>query len=126
MAKGIASLEGIVDAKNDLEDYLKWVDKNLDTEVDKLAENIYVAALKIVPYDTGRLSAGIYARRSKAKGKRGIVVGAVAKNKKNYNYALIQHENEEYFHDYPREAKFIEKPFDDELEKFYERMRDTL
>lgn len=125
MAKGIANLEGIVDAKNDLEDYLAWVGKNLDKEVDKLAENIYISALKIVPYDEGRLSAGIYSRRSRSKRKRGIVVGAKAMHK-GYNYAVIQHENEEYFHDYPREAKFIEKPFDDELEKFYERMRDML
>lgn len=65
-------------------------------------------AKKIVPFDTGNLSSTGTVTPPKARGGRVFV--EVKFGGRRAPYAIIQHENLEYHHDPPRQAKYLEQP----------------
>lgn len=125
------ALKAVQKSRKSLERALKYYDKELFEDiVEAESKKAYAEMVAIVPYSKhtsrtessereeyqgtgGKLQRSIYCRPTKAKNKFGIVAGASAYDPyRNFNYAGIQHENEEYRHDSPRQAHYISQPLD--------------
>ena len=120
-----ASLKSIKDAKKKLTKFLKTLETVPQEELEKTAEKIYDEAVAQVPYKTGKLENSIYVRVSKSKTKPGLVAGASAREH-GYNYAGIQHENEDYIHPIKGKAHYISDPFNKEVKLMQRRIRRRL
>ena len=120
------SQQSVKDAKKNLRDFLKTLDRAPQEELQKSAQRIYEQAIARTPYKTGKLEHSVYVRVSKDKRRGGIVAGASARSPKGYNYAGIQHENESFDHPVKGEAHFISGPFHEETERLKVRLRDRL
>lgn len=119
------SLRSIKDAKKKLTKFLKTLETVPREELEKTAEKIYDEAVAQVPYKTGKLENSIYVRVSKSKSKPGLVAGASAREH-GYNYAAIQHENEDYIHPIKGKAHYISDPFNKEVKLMQRRIRRRL
>lgn len=119
------SLKSIKDAKKKLTKFLKTLETVPQEELEKTAEKIYDEAVAQVPYKTGKLEDSIYVRVSKSKSKPGLVAGASAREH-GYNYAGIQHENEDYIHPIKGKAHYISDPFNKEVKLMQRRIRRKL
>lgn len=119
------SLKSIQDAKKRLTKFLKTLETVPQEELEKTAEKIYDEAVAQVPYKTGKLENAIYVRVSKSKSKPGLVAGASAREH-GYNYAGIQHENEDYIHPIKGKAHYISDPFNKEVKLMQQRIRRKL
>ena len=119
------SLKSVKDAKKKLTKFLKTLETVPQEELEKTAEKIYDEAVAQVPYKTGKLENSIYVRVSKSKSKPGLVAGASAKEH-GYNYAGIQHENEDYIHPIKGKAHYISDPFNKEVKLMQQRIRRKL
>lgn len=119
------SLKSIKDAKKKLTKFLKTLETVPQEELEKTAEKIYDEAVAQVPYKTGKLENSIYVRVSKSKSKPGLVAGASA-GEHGYNYAGIQHENEDYIHPIKGKAHYISDPFNKEVKLMQQRIRRKL
>ena len=119
------SLKSIQDAKKRLTKFLKTLETVPQEELEKTAEKIYDEAVAQVPYKTGKLENSIYVRVSKSKSKPGLVAGASAKEH-GYDYAGIQHENEDYIHPIKGKAHYISDPFNKEVKLMQRRIRRKL
>ena len=129
------ALKAVQKSRKDLEKALRYYDSELFGEiVEAESKKAYAEMIAIVPHsgmkfvpstgsgDSGReeyqgvggkLQRSIYCRPTRSKDKFGIVAGASAWDPyRKFNYAGIQHENEEYHHDSPRQAHYISKPLD--------------
>ena len=107
----VAQLEEMVKA-----DYKEIWKEHLQ-ELEQLADYVVVDAKALVPVDTGKLKQSIQARVSKSPRYPGLIVSASAK-KKGFDYALIQEENEEFFHEIGQ-AHYLSEPFYNLLDSFY-------
>lgn len=127
MSKGASatSQKSVQDARKNLTKFLKSLDEIPVEELEKSAQRIKAEAVAKVPYDTGRLEKSIYVRVSRDKRRPGIVAGASARSPSGYNYAGIQHENENYYHD-KGQAHFISEPFNAEVRRLKQRIRRRL
>ena len=94
-------------------------------ELEKSAQRIKAEAITKVPYKTGKLERSIYVRVAKDKRRPGIVAGASARSSGGYNYAGIQHENENYYHA-RGQAHFISEPFNAEVKRLKQRIKRRL
>ena len=92
-------------------------------ELQHSAQVIYNEAVALTPYKTGKLEGSVYARVSNDKRRGGIVAGASARSSRGYNYAGIQHENENFNHPKKGQAHYISEPFEKETERLKERLR---
>lgn len=119
------SQKSVQDARKKLTRFLKDLDTIPREEVEKSAQRIKTDAIAKVPYRTGKLERSIYCRVAEDKQRPGIVAGASAKNEKGYNYAGIQHENENYHHT-KGQAHFISEPFNAEVKRLKQRIRRRL
>ena len=119
------SLKSVKDAKKKLIKFLKILETVPQEELEKTAEKIYDEAVAQVPYKTGKLENSIYVRVSKSKSKPGLVTGASAREH-GYNYAGIQHENEDYIHPIKGKAHYISDPFNKEVKLMQRRIRRKL
>lgn len=119
------SQKSVQDARKNLTNFLKKLDKVPTEELEKSAQRIKTEAIARVPYDTGKLERSIYVRVAKDKKRPGIVAGASARSKSGYNYAGIQHENENYHHT-KGQAHFISKPYNAEVKRLIRRIRRRL
>lgn len=119
------SLKSIKDAKKKLTKFLKTQETVPQEELEKTAEKIYDEAVAQVPYKTGKLENSIYVRVNKSKSKPGLVAGASAREH-GYNYAAIQHENEDYIHPIKGKAHYIGDPFNKEVKLMQQRIRRRL
>lgn len=119
------SLRSIKDAKKKLTKFLKTLETVPREELEKTAEKIYDEAVAQVPYKTGKLENSIYVRVSKSKSKPGLAAGASAREH-GYNYAAIQHENENYIHPIKGKAHYISDPFNKEVKLMQRRIRRRL
>ena len=119
------SLKSIKDAKKKLTKFLKTLETVPQEELEKTAEKIYDEAVAQVPYKTGKLENSIYVRVSKSKSKPGLNAGASARAH-GYNYAGIQHENEDYIHPIKGKAHYISDPFNKEVKLMQRRIRRKL
>lgn len=107
----VAQLEEMVAA-----DYKTiWKEHLEDLEV--IADRIVGDARALVPVDTGKLKASIKARVSKSPRYPGLIVQASA-IRKGFDYALIQEENETFFHTVGQ-AHYLSEPFYSVLDEFY-------
>ena len=119
------SQKSVQDARKNLTNFLKQLDTIPVEELEKSAQTIKAEAIAKVPYKTGKLERSIYVRVSKDKRRPGIVAGASARSKDGYNYAGIQHENEDYRHT-KGQAHFISEPFNKEVERLKQRLKRRL
>ena len=123
MSRGASatSQKSVQDARKNLTQFLKQLDTVPREELEKSAQRIKTEAIAKVPYDTGKLERSIYVRVAKDKKRPGIVAGASARSKGGYNYAGIQHENENYQHT-KGQAHFISEPFNAEVRRLKRRI----
>ena len=119
------SQQSVQDARKRLTTFLKQLDTVPQEELEKSAQRIKAEAIAKVPYRTGKLERSIYVRVAKDKKRPGIVAGASARSKSGYNYAGIQHENENYHHT-KGQAHFISEPFNAEVKRLKQRIRRRL
>lgn len=119
------SQKSVQDARKNLTRFLKKLDTIPKQELEKSAQRIKAEAIAKVPYKKGKLERAIYCRVSKDKRRPGIVAGASARSKSGYNYAGIQHENENYQHT-KGQAHFISEPFNAEVKRLKQRIRRRL
>ena len=119
------SLKSIQDAKKRLTKFLKTLETVPTDELERTAERIYSEAVAQVPYSTGKLESSIYVRVSRSKTKPGLITGASA-IEHGYDYAAIQHENENYNHPIKGKAHYISDPFKKEVALMRRRIRRRL
>ena len=119
------SQKSVQDARKNLTAFLKQLDTVPREELEKSAQHIKSEAIAKVPYKTGKLERAIYVRVAKDKKRPGIVAGASARSKDGYNYAGIQHENENYRHT-KGQAHFISEPFNAEVKRLKRRIQRRL
>lgn len=124
--RSATSTSSVKDAVKNLRAYLKTIDSVPQEELQKSAEKILSEAIARVPYQTGKLERSIYVRVSKDKHRGGLVAGASARASNGYNYAGIQHENENFNHPIKGEAHFVSDPFNKEVERLKARLRERL
>lgn len=117
--------KSVQDAIKSLTRFAKEVENIPAEEMEKAAKNIKAKAVALTPYRTGKLERSVYVRVSKDKKRPGIRAGASARSRK-YNYAGIQHENEEFQHPIKGEAHFISKPFQQEVKNLKQRIKRRL
>lgn len=123
----VSQLNSIKNAKKKLTKFLKALDTVPQEELEKTAQRIYVQAVAQAPYETGKLEESIYVRVSRSKTRPGLTAGANAFNKNTgYNYAAIQHENEDYEHPIKGKAHYIIDPFKKETALMQRRIRRRL
>lgn len=119
------SLKSIQDAKKRLTKFLKTLETVPTDELERTAERIYSEAIAQTPYSTGKLESSVYVHVSRSKTKPGLVAGASAREH-GYNYAMIQHENENYDHPIKGKAHYISDPFKKEVALMHQRIRRRL
>ena len=119
------SLKSIQDAKKRLTKFLKTLETVPIDELERTAERIYSEAIAQTPYNTGKLESSVYVKVSRSKSKPGLVAGASAREH-GYNYAVIQHENENYEHPIKGKAHYISDPFEKEVALMRRRIRRRL
>lgn len=119
------SQKSVQDARKNLTIFLKKLDTVPTEELEKSAQRIKTDAIAKVPYKTGKLERAIYVRVAQDKQRPGLVAGASAKSKGGYDYAGIQHENENYHHT-KGQAHFISEPFNAEVKRLKQRIRRRL
>jgi hypothetical protein len=119
------STKSVQDARKNLTKFLKQLDTVPSEELERSAQRIKQDAIAKVPYKTGKLERSIYVRVAKDKRRPGLVAGASARSPGGYNYAGIQHENENYIHT-KGQAHFISEPFNDEVKRLKRRIRRRL
>lgn len=115
--------EGLREIKEDLRQALKDHHKRVNEELENAADYIYTEAFDRVPVLTGELQDSIRVDISMSPRYPGIIATATAKNvKTGYDYALIQEVNEDYEHPQGGQAHYLEEPFREAVEQFYEEM----
>lgn len=123
----VSQLNSIKNAKKNLTKFLKALDTVPQEELEKTAQRIYEQAIAQTPYETGKLEKSVYVRVSRSKTRPGLTAGANAFNKNTgYNYAAIQHENEDYEHPIKGKAHYIIDPFKKETALMRRRIRRRL
>ena len=119
------SLKSIQDAKKRLTKFLKTLETVPTDELERTAERIYSEAIAQTPYNTGKLESSVYVKVSRSKTKPGLVAGASA-IEHGYDYAAIQHEDENYNHPIKGKAHYISDPFKKEVALMRRRIRRRL
>ena len=123
----VSQLNSIKNAKKNLTKFLKALDTVPQEELEKTAQRIYEQAIAQTPYETGKLEKSVYVRVSYSKTRPELIAGANAFNKTTgYNYAAIQHENEDYEHPIKGKAHYIIDPFKKETALMQRRIRRKL
>lgn len=129
MSRGASatSQKSVQDAKKRMQKFLKSLD-TIPTEI--LKEEAPILRSEIIaeiPYKTGALEASVKVRVTEDKRRPGINASASARSKQGYNYAGIQHENEEFEHSKPgAKAHFISDPMDRCVERIRQKMQQRL
>lgn len=125
MKIGISGLDSVKACRKELQQFLRKVDSVQEQELDTLSSEMLAEMQRRAPYKTGKLESGVYCRRSNSAKTKGIVAGAVAMNG-SYNYAVVQHENEDFEHPVKGEAHFVSGPFEEGVERFMDRVERRL
>lgn len=118
------SQKSVQDAKKNLQKFLRKLDR-IPTEVlQEESKTLYSEIIAEVPYDTGALERSVKVTVAKDKKRPGLNARASARSKKGYNYAGIQHENENFKHSKPgAKAHFISDPFERATERIKEKIQ---
>lgn len=129
MSRGASatSSKSVQDAKKRLQKFLRSID-TVPTQI--LNEEVPILRSEIIaeiPYDTGKLESSVRVAVTKDKRRPGINASASARSDQGYNYAGIQHENENFSHTKPgAKAHYISDPLDRCAERVQEKMRQRL
>lgn len=121
------SRQSVQDAKKRMQKFLKSLD-TISTEI--LQEEVPVLTGEIlaeIPYKTGKLESSVKVSVARDKRRPGINASASAISDKGYNYAGIQHENEDFQHSKPgAKAHFISDPLNKCVDRVTDKMRKRL
>lgn len=121
------SRQSVQDAKKRMQKFLKSLD-TVPTEI--LQEEVPVLTGEIlaeIPYETGKLESSVRVSVARDKRRPGINASASAISDKGYNYAGIQHENEDFQHSKPgAKAHFISDPLNKCVDRVTDKMRKRL
>lgn len=121
------SRQSVQDAKKRMQKFLKSLD-TIPTEI--LQEEVPVLTGEIlaeIPYETGKLESSVRVSVARDKRRPGINASASAISDKGYNYAGIQHENEDFQHTKPgAKAHFISDPLNKCVDRVTDKMRKRL
>lgn len=114
---------GLKEIKEDLRQQLRDHHKRINQELEDAADYIYSESTALVPVDTGELQDSIQVDISMSPRYPGIIATATARNiYTGYDYAFIQEVNEDYEHPNGGQAHYLEQPFREAVETFYEEM----
>lgn len=129
MSRGASatSRQSVQNAKKNLQKFLRKLDTIPQDILQEEARTLYSEIIAEVPYDTGALERSVKVTVANDKKRPGLNAGASARSKRGYDYAGIQHE-EENFHHSKQGAKdhFISDPFERATERIKEKMRERL
>lgn len=120
------SQKSVQNAIKNLERFARDLNSIPVEEFQKSAQIIKEKAIAKTPYKTGKLEHSVYVIVSKNKKRPGLRAGASARSPQGYNYAGIQHENEEFNHPIKGEAHFISNPFEEEVTDLKRRLTEEL
>ena len=129
MSRGASatSQQSVQDAKKRMQKFLKSLD-TIPTEI--LREEAPILRSEIlaeIPYKSGALESSVRVSVSRDKRRPGLNASASARSPQGYNYAGIQHENEEFEHSKPgAKAHFISDPLNRCVERIQQKMRQRL
>ena len=129
MSRGSSATKqaSVQEAKKRLQKFLRQ-QQTVPTEV--LQEEravLYAEILKEVPYSTGALERSVKVTVARDKRRPGLNASASARSSRGYNYAGIQHENEDFVHPKPgAKDHFISDPFKRATERIIEKIRDRM
>ena len=122
-----SSQQSVQDAKKRLQKFIKSLD-TVPTQI--LSEEAPILRSEIiaeVPYETGKLESSVRVSVARDKRRPGLNASASALSKSGYNYAGIQHENDEFRHTKPgAKAHFISDPLNRCIDRIQEKMRRRL
>ena len=129
MSRGASatSQASVQDTKQRLQKFIQTLDT---VPTDILREEAPILRSEIiaeVPFDTGKLEASVRVSVARDKKRPGLNASASAISKRGYNYAGIQHENEDFQHSKAgAKAHFISDPFDRCIKRIKAKMQRRL
>ena len=129
MSRGASatSQESVQNAKKRMQKFIKTLDTVPTQILKEEAPVLRSDIISEVPYKTGRLEASVRVSVAKDKRRPGLNASASAISKSGYNYAGIQHENEEFKHTKSgAKAHFISDPLNKCIDRVQEKMRSRL
>lgn len=129
MSRGASatSQKSVQDAKNRLQKFIKSLDTVTTQILNEEAPILRSEIIAEVPYETGKLESSVRVSVARDKRRPGLNASASALSKSGYNYAGIQHENDEFRHTKPgAKAHFISDPLNRCIYRIQEKMRRRL
>lgn len=121
------SQQSVQNAKKNLQKFLRKLDMIPQDILQEEAKTLYSEIIAEVPYDTGVLERSVKVAVAKDKKRPGLNASASARSKRGYNYAGIQHEEEEFKHSKAgAKDHYISDPFKRATERIKDKMRERL
>ena len=129
MSKGASatSQRSVQDAKKRLQRFIKSLDTVPVQILNEEAPILRSEIIAEVPYKTGKLESSVKVSVARDKIRPGLNASASALSKTGYNYAGIQHENEDFSHTKTgAKAHFISDPLHRCIDRIQQKMRRRL
>lgn len=129
MSRGASatSQQSVQDAKKRLQKFIKTLDTVPTQILNEEAPILRSEIIAEVPYKTGKLESSVRVSVTRDTRRPGLNASASALSKSGYNYAGIQHENDEFRHTKPgAKAHFISDPLNRCIDRIQEKMRRRL
>ena len=118
--------QSVQEAKKRLQKFLKSLDSVPTDILQEEQPRLYSEIIAEVPYNTGKLERSVKVTVARDKRRPGLNASASALSKSGYNYAGIQHENEEFQHPIRGKAHYISDPFDRCVQRIQAKMKTRL
>lgn len=119
--------ESVQSAKKRLQKFIKTLDTVPTQILNEEAPTLRSEIIAEVPYKTGKLESSVKVSVARDKRRLGLNASASAISKSGYNYAGIQHENDEFKHTKSgAKAHFISDPLNKCIDRIQEKMRNRL
>lgn len=115
------TVEGLAEARKSLAQFIKTLGTVPTQVLSEEAPKIQQVARLRTPVDSGKLKNSVKVKVSKDKRRPGLLASASALHN-GYDYAYIQHENEEYNHPRGGQAKFLESAYNEGVERIKRRL----
>jgi len=98
-------------SKGLIDNFVAWTEHMEEQAADVLMEALqptFDKSQELVPKDTGDLQRSGYLEKGRVAGRPTVEIGYARGGVPHY--AVLQHENLEFYHDPPTSAKFLERP----------------
>lgn len=115
--------ESVQSAKKQLQQFLKSLDRIPMEVLEEERPALYSEIIAEVPYETGKLERSVKVSVARDKRRPGLNASASARSASGYNYAGIQHENENFQHPIKGKAHYISDPFERCTKRIRKKMR---